>query len=59
MIEDDRFSKYVFIYEDSFSNWNIATNPKFIAEHKHCFAIERDDLKEIRKYIPRYRKEGK
>ena len=59
MKNNDTFSEYVFVYRNSFGDWNVATNPVFIAEHKDCIAIKRDDIKEIRKYIPRYHKDGK
>lgn len=47
----NNFDDYVFIYEDSFGNWNTATNPVFIAEHKHCKAIKKTDKKTLKKYL--------
>lgn len=35
------FDKYVFIYKNSLGIFNIATNPRFIASHTACRAIER------------------
>ena len=48
------FEDYIYIYMDAHGNWNTATNPMFVAEHKNCKAIKKNDEKEIRKYIPNY-----
>ena len=34
-----RFDSFWFIYKNSFGNWDICTNPKFVARHQYCRAI--------------------
>ncbi len=33
------WNDYTYIYQDMHDHWNIATNAKFIAEHKCCRAV--------------------
>ena len=42
-----RFDSYFFIYKDSTNNWNIATNPKFVASHTFCRAIYKNKIRRI------------
>jgi len=35
---------YYFIYKDSLGALNSATNPRFIAEHKSCIALNKQFL---------------
>jgi len=51
------FEDYFYIYKNMFGKWNRATNPKFIAEHKECRAIEKDSVKDINEYIRKLNKE--
>ncbi len=43
-----RFDSYFFIYKDSKNNWNIATNPKFIASHTFCRAIYKNKIRDFK-----------
>lgn len=48
--------KFWFIYRDSLGHWNTAKNPKFIAEHTMCRAIEKvkgEDYERIRDIVAR------
>ena len=47
-----KFDSYFFIYKDSTNNWNIATNPKFIARN-YCRAIYKGKVRDFKqlKYI--------
>ncbi len=54
MSDMETFNDYTYIYMDAHGRWNIATNPVFIAEHKNCKAIKKNDEKEIREYVPNY-----
>lgn len=35
---------YIFIYKDSLGNYNLCTNPVFIASHKCCRAFKKSEL---------------
>ena len=48
--------KFWFIYRDSLGNWNTAENPRFIAEHTMCRAIDKvegEDHKRIGDIVAR------
>jgi hypothetical protein len=42
---------YYFIYKDSLGQWNLVTNPKFIARHTYCRAIKKTSTKRSINYI--------
>ena len=43
-----RFDRYFFIYKASTNNWDIATNPKFIARHTYCRAIYKGKVRDFK-----------
>jgi len=45
------FNNYYYIYRDMYGRYNYASNPKFIAEHKNCFAVEKAVVKDKKRYL--------
>ena len=47
-----RFDSFFFIYKDSKNNWDICTNPKFVARN-YCRAIHKGKFRDFEqlKYI--------
>ena len=46
-----RFDSFWFIFKAANGNWNICTNPKFVARHQYCRAIYKckvRDFKQLR-----------
>ena len=50
--------EYYYIYKNSFKEWDVCKNPKFIARHTFCRAIPKDlkkfgfeDLRECRIWL--------
>ena len=43
-----RFDSYFFIYKAANGNWDICTNPKFIARHTHCRAIYKGKVRDFK-----------
>ena len=41
------FDNYWFIYKNSFNEWGICTNPKFIARN-YCRAIYKDKVRDFK-----------
>jgi len=40
----NQFERFTFIYKNALGEWGDCTNPKFIAEHKCCYAILNEDI---------------
>jgi hypothetical protein len=45
------FDDYWYVYRDFSGNYKTATNPIFIAGHKNCYAVKKENVKDIKKYI--------
>ena len=43
-----RLDSFWFIYKNSFNQWDICTNPKFIARHTHCRAIYKNKIRDFK-----------
>ena len=43
-----RFDSFFFIYKNSFCNWDICTNPKFVARHQYCRAIYKSKVRDFK-----------
>ena len=43
-----RFDSFWFIYKNLFDNWDICTNPKFVARHKYCRAIYKSKIRDFK-----------
>ena len=42
------FDNFFFIYKNSFGNWDICTNPKFVARHQYCRAIHKGKVRDFK-----------
>ncbi len=42
------FDSYYYIYKNAIGEWDMATNPKFIARHTYCRAIPKHKVKSLR-----------
>lgn len=42
------FDNYWFIYKNAFGNWDICTNPIFIARHTYCRAICKSKVRDFK-----------
>ena len=47
----NNFDEYYFVYKDSLGEWNSATNPVFIAEHKYCRAVKKNEWESVMKLL--------
>lgn len=47
------FDSFWFIYKNYSNQWDICTNPKFVARHAYCRAIYKDKVRDFKqlKYI--------
>lgn len=43
-----RFDSYFFIFKAANGNWDICTNPKFIARHQYCRAIYKNKIRDFK-----------
>ena len=43
-----KFDNYWFIYKNSFNEWDICTNPKFVARHQYCRAIYKNKVRDFK-----------
>lgn len=57
---ENNFNNYIFIYKDSHNKWNECTNPRFIAEHNCCRAIEKAVIRggDVERYLKKINKRG-
>ena len=42
-----RFDSFWFIFKAANGNWDICTNPKFIAIHQYCIAIYKGKVRDF------------
>ena len=42
------FDSYFFIFKAANGNWDICTNPKFIARHQYCRAIYKSKVRDFK-----------
>jgi hypothetical protein len=45
------FNDYYYVYLDSLNTWHSATNPEFIAEHKHCKAFKKSEVTSLKNLL--------
>ena len=43
-----RFDSFWFIFKAANGNWDICTNPKFIARHQYCRAIYKRKVRDFK-----------
>ena len=43
-----RFDSFWFIFKAANGNWDICTNPKFIARHQYCRAIYKGKVRDFK-----------
>ena len=46
-----RFDNYWFIHKNSFNDWDICANQKFIARHQHCRAFNKNKIRDFKQLI--------
>ena len=42
------FDSYLFIYKGANGDWDICTNPKFVARHQYCRAICKSKVRDFK-----------
>ena len=43
-----RFDSFWFIFKAANGNWDICTNPKFVARHQYCRAIYKSKVRDFK-----------